>query len=259
MAKKVVLFLVDGMRADALAMTETLVMDRMMKMGAYSLTAQTVMPSVTLPCHMSLFFSVPPGRHGILTNTFTPMARPLPGLIDVLHQDDYSTASFYNWEQLRDLSSPGALTMSLMMANLHQPVGEADFELTHAALAWLTTHACDFSFIYLGQTDEVGHAKGWLSEAYLQSVHYADDCMGLVMEALGADVNYFVTADHGGHDQHHGTPMPEDMTIPVLACGPDVPALGDMGDIVNIIDIAPTILNIFGSKAHRQWEGKALF
>ena len=79
------------------------------------------------------------------------------------------------------------------------------------------------------------------------------------MEVLGTDVNYFVTADHGGHDQHHGTPMPEDMTIPVLAYGPDVPALGDMGDGVNIIDIAPTILKIYGSKAHRQWEGKALF
>lgn len=259
MTKKVVLILVDGIRPDALDMTDTPNMDRMMAAGAYSLSAKTVMPSVTLPCHVSLFFSVPPTRHGILTNTFTPMARPLPGLIDVLHQDEYRTASFYNWEQLRDLSSPGSLTVSMMMANLHQPVGDADIELTQAALTWLSTHEWDFTFLYLGQTDEVGHAKSWLSKEYLQSVHYADVCMGMLMETLGDSVNYFVTADHGGHDQHHGSMMAEDMTIPFLAYGPDVPAAGNLGDDVSIMDIAPTILHLFDSKAPRQWKGNVLF
>ena len=48
-------------------------------------TAQTVMPSVTLPCHMSLFHSVAPDRHGILTNTYTPQVRPINGICEQLH------------------------------------------------------------------------------------------------------------------------------------------------------------------------------
>lgn len=54
-----------------------------MREGSYSLRARTVMPSVTLPCHMSLFHSVDPGRHGILTNTYVPQARPRGGAVRV--------------------------------------------------------------------------------------------------------------------------------------------------------------------------------
>jgi bisphosphoglycerate-independent phosphoglycerate mutase (AlkP superfamily) len=187
------------------------------------------------------------------------MARPLPSLFDQLHKHDLVCASYYNWEQLRDLSSPGSLACSVMLANLHQPIGDADMELTRVALDWLTTHDFDFAFIYLGQTDEIGHHDNWMSPEYLESVTAADRCMGVVMEALPADVNYFVTADHGGHDQHHGTPMKVDMTIPILAVGPDVPAGLKMEEDATIMDIAPTITKIFDVKNPRQWTGKALF
>ena len=50
-----------------------------MKTATYSLTAQTVMPSVTLPCHMSLFHSVEPLRHGTTDNVYMPQVRPVKG------------------------------------------------------------------------------------------------------------------------------------------------------------------------------------
>lgn len=71
--------------------------------------AKTVFPSVTLPCHMSLFHSVVPQRHGILTNTFVPMARPVDGLIEKLHNAGKRCAFYYTWEQLRDLAKPACL------------------------------------------------------------------------------------------------------------------------------------------------------
>lgn len=39
-----------------------------------------------LPCHMSLFHSVDPGRHGITTNIYMPQVRPVMGLCEVLNQ-----------------------------------------------------------------------------------------------------------------------------------------------------------------------------
>ena len=50
----------DGLRPDAIQKANTPNLQAMMKQGAYSLKAQAVMPSVTLPCHMSIFHSVPP-------------------------------------------------------------------------------------------------------------------------------------------------------------------------------------------------------
>jgi len=92
---QMVLFVVDGMRPDGMQQARTPAMDRIMQQGSYSLNAQTTFPTVTLPCHTSLFHSVPPERHGILTNTWVPQVRPVPGLFDVLHQAGKVAASFY--------------------------------------------------------------------------------------------------------------------------------------------------------------------
>lgn len=59
---KVLLILSDGMRPDGLEGHPAVA--RLMREGSYSLRARTVMPSVTLPCHMSLFHSVDPAVTG---------------------------------------------------------------------------------------------------------------------------------------------------------------------------------------------------
>ena len=69
MSEKVVLILVDGMRPDGMLKCGHPFVEELMKKSSYSLTAKTVFPSVTLPCHMSLFHSVDPDRHGVTTNT----------------------------------------------------------------------------------------------------------------------------------------------------------------------------------------------
>lgn len=252
---KVVLFLVDCMRSDAIAKSNTPTMDRLIQSGITCLDAKTVMPSVTLPCHTSLFFSSPPERHGILTNIWHPMVRPIPGLFDVLHQKGLHTASFNNWEQLRDLSSPGSLDYSLMGANLRASEGKGDFELVEAAVEWMDTHPYDFVIIYLGQTDEVGHHYGWMSDEYLESIHYADIAIQRVT-SLPEDTIYFGAADNGGHDHNHGTNSKEDMTIPLIIHIPCVTS--KKLETASIIDIAPSIAGLFGVEPPDDWEGNDL-
>ena len=77
---KVILISVDGMRPDGFLACKNPYIGKMMQMAYYTLDGKTVLPSVTLPCHMSLFHSVPPQRHGITTNLYLPMARPINGL-----------------------------------------------------------------------------------------------------------------------------------------------------------------------------------
>jgi len=256
---QMVLFVVDGMRPDGMQQARTPAMDRIMQQGSYSLNAQTTFPTVTLPCHTSLFHSVPPERHGILTNTWVPQVRPVPGLFDVLHQAGKVAASFYNWEPLRDLSSPGALAASLMLCNLEAPIHQADGELTQAAIQWLTSHDFDFAFIYLGKTDVVGHDEGWMSAPYLAAIEEADRCIGRVMAALPEETHTIVMADHGGHQRMHGTQLEEDMRIPILASGPGIPPGLTMDGVFTILDVAPTILHILGIAQPGAWMGNPLF
>src|SRR5437870_1630495 len=99
--RRAVLILIDGMRPDGLQAAHTPAIDSLIARGAHTFSAQTVMPSITLPCHSSLFYGVHPERHGITTNTWHPFARPVPSLIDIMKQAlRRKTAMFYNWGEL---------------------------------------------------------------------------------------------------------------------------------------------------------------
>ena len=77
---RTLLILVDGMRPDGFLACGNPFIHDMMARSFHTLDGQTVLPSVTLPCHMSLFHSTTPQRHGITSNIYLPMARPISGL-----------------------------------------------------------------------------------------------------------------------------------------------------------------------------------
>ena len=253
-----VLFVVDGMRPDGLLQADTPTMDRLITAGASTMRARAVMPSVTLPCHMSLFLGVEPGRHGITTNTWTPQVRPVPGLFEVLHSAGLVSASFYNWEQLRDLSRPGSLDAAFFLDNCHDAEGAGDVQLAELASHWLLEHPADFAFVYLGYTDIAGHDHGWMTAPYLRAIANADRCIGRVVEALPKDAVVIVTSDHGGHRQTHGTEGDEDMTIPLILSGPNIPSGVTIERSVSLVDVAPTIARLFCIERPEDWSGEPL-
>ena len=254
--RKVVLILVDGMRGEAVPACGSAFAESMLKESTYTLKARTVMPSVTLPCHMSLFHSVDPERHGVLTNTYTPQVRPIDGLVEKLKQADKKCAFFYTWEQLRDLARPGNLS-DARFVNLHNYTG-ADDVITDEACGYIPQEKPDLLFLYLGDTDECGHDKGWMSEEYLATVRNAWECIRRVCDSLPEEYDLIVIADHGGHARSHGTDMEEDMVIPVIMKGPSFEKGKELTEEVSILDIAPTIAKLLGAQRAREWEGREL-
>ena len=115
----VTLIMIDGLRPDALQVAATPHIHTLIQRGASTMTAQSVMPTITLPCHTSIFYSIPPARHGITTNTWSPMARPIPGIVEHAKSNGKTCAFFYSWERLRDLSQPENLISSYY--RLHEP------------------------------------------------------------------------------------------------------------------------------------------
>lgn len=257
MNQKVILILVDGMRPDSLEACGHPFINKMKEMGSYTGEAQTVMPSVTLPCHMSLFHSVEPNRHGVLTNVYTPQVRPINGLFEQLRLSKKSSGFFYNWGQLRDLAKPDSIACGCYVSGHIYTYSESNLILTDEAIKYINKANPDFVFLYLGLVDEVGHAHGWMTEEYIKSVYESWECIERVANSISDDYIIMVTADHGGHERSHGTDMPEDLTIPLFIQGKNLEADLELKD-VNIIDIAPTIAKLVGAEAAEEWEGKSL-
>lgn len=252
----VLFVMLDGVRPDAVQISHTPTLDRLVAEGASSFTAQSVMPSITLPCHTSIFHSVPPGRHGITSNTWTPMARPLPGLIEVLAAAGKKSAFFYNWEQLRDVSRPGSLSFSYFTDSSADEDG--DDGLAREAVIRIPAERWDFVFLYFGTVDTVGHRHGWMSREYLAQLERVDSLLGEVLDVLPRDYTVIVHADHGGHERSHGTNCPEDMQVPWIAAGSGIKLSHKIQESVSIMDTAPTVAHVLGIAPHPDWEGKVI-
>lgn len=257
MSEKVVLILADGMRPDSLEKSGHPFIEEMKAKGSYTLDAQTVMPSVTLPCHMSLFHSVPPERHGILENIYTAQVRPIAGLFEQLSANHKVCGLFHNWSELRDLARPGSLAHSCFISGGVYTYEASNKMLTDRAIEYINEQSPDFTFLYLGLVDEVGHRHGWMSAEYIQSVYDSWVCIEKTVRSIPEEYTVIVTSDHGGHDRSHGTNMPEDMTIPILMQGRSF-APGKLIPDANIIDIAPTITKLLDVQSNKDWEGKSL-
>ncbi len=252
----VVLIMLDGLRPDALTAAHTPRLDAFIAQGAHTLAARSVMPSITLPCHTSIFHSIPPSRHGIMDNVWHSMARPLVGLVDAAHVTGKRCAYFYNWEPLRDLSRPESVYFSFFVNNSYDLEGDA--VTAEAAARYLPEYNFDFTFVYFGCIDTAGHNFGWLSDGYQRQIEKTDPLVGRVLDALSPDTTVIIHADHGGHERSHGTELPEDMTIPWMIGGAGVKRGHIIRQPVSLLDTAPTITHLLGIPRPAGWEGQVV-
>ena len=231
----IVLVLIDGTRPDALGVAHCPNLTALRARGAFTLNASSVLPSVTLPCHMSIFHSVPPSRHGVTTNDWQPMARPLPGLVDQAHAASRRCAFFHNWEPLRNLNLPGSLAFSYFRDNVYGDL-DGDQVIADEAVRYFATDQPDFAFVYFGTVDTIGHLYGWMSPEYLAQLERVDRTLGTLLARL----------------------PPEDMTIPWLVAGPGLRQGYEIKTAVSLLDTAPTLARLLGIKPHPQWEGRCI-
>lgn len=253
---KVIVISIDGMRPDGLLECGNRHVDEVRNMSTYSLCAKTVFPSITLPCHMSMFHSVPPQRHGILSNDYIPQVHSIKGLFERAADQGKCCSMYYGWEPLRDICRPGSLRYSRYI--WAYAVENGDVELTKAAQKDIDEAHPDLAFLYMVETDEKGgHDNGWMSDGYFYRLSTAFDCAWEMVEKYSGEYSVIITADHGGHDRGHGSDMPEDMTIPMFYIGKEFEKGKERNDL-SILDLTPTAANILGIFPSPEWEGRIL-
>jgi predicted AlkP superfamily pyrophosphatase or phosphodiesterase len=118
-------------------------------------------------------------------------------------------------------------------------------------------------FIHFATTDDMGHVYGWLSPEQLSVVFRADEAIGELLAALDArglrdETLLIITADHGGHGMIHGSSMPEDMTIPWIASGPEIEAK-QLTTQVHTMDTAATAAYALGLTIPEEWDGVPVY
>ncbi|HSA99110.1 MAG TPA: alkaline phosphatase family protein [Anaerolineales bacterium] len=256
-ARRVVILSIDGLRPDAIALAPMQNLLVLMQNGAYSLSAQTTYPSVTLSAHASMLTGMCPSKHGVNWNDYMPENGYAQGtdLFDVAHAAGLRTYMYVTKKKLGQLTEPSSLDKFVF-------VNDRDTVLMKRLLEEFPE---DFGllFIHFGITDGMGHSYGWLSPQQFSVLFRADQALGQLLDELDArglrsETLIIVTADHGGHASTHGSDSPEDMTIPWIASGAGIQPR-PLTTLIHTMDTAATAAFALGLPIPSEWDGVPVY
>jgi predicted AlkP superfamily pyrophosphatase or phosphodiesterase len=269
---RVVVVSIDGLRGDAVQKMPAL--SALESRAAWTDSMQTVVPSLTVPGHLSMFTGRDVTTMGVTTNTLDQSA----GLSLAIN----GATTMFQW-----VKDAGGRTSALAASSLI-PASDlasaqsffgideitsvtADLNLLRA-IAISTATAPDapkLLFVHIPTVDFAGHDFGWvrtdtagangadvLGTQYVAAARAADSVVSALWLALqpaieNGDVALVITADHGGgHGEHcvanmpadreHCTSQPGDRTTPFLLIAKGVPT-GRLSGQPTIMQVAPTV------------------
>ncbi|MBN2387660.1 MAG: alkaline phosphatase family protein [Anaerolineales bacterium] len=251
---RVLILSIDGLRPDAIPQAPMPVLLNLIQAGAYSLVAQTIYPSGTLPAHASMLSGLCPHQHAVNWNDYDPSQGYALGtdLFDLAHAAGLRTVMVVGKEKLQQVTEPSSLDHFTY-------INDRDLVITEYVVREIIPVGFGVLFIHFPTADWMGHEYGWLSPEYLSVLRRADEALGNLLAALQASglrerTLIIVTADHGGHGFLHGTTQPEDMTIPWVINGPGV-LPGGLGLPINITDTAATAAWALNLTLPPEWQG----
>ncbi len=237
--ERVLIFSLDGVRADALTAEGTPNLMALAAAGAATFSAQTILPSSTLPSHGSMLSGYDLEDHGLTWNDYIPANGYIrtPTVFTLAHAAGLRTVMVVGKEKLVHIAVPGSVDRFVYV-----PGG--DFEIAAAAVAEVQA-GFGLLFVHLIGGDAAGHAYGWMSTTYMGTISYTDEAVRRVLAALDEaglreTTLVIVTADHGGHGTTHGSDLPEDTTVPWIIAGPRIAPGQVLTNPIRNLDTAAT-------------------
>jgi len=232
-AHPVVIVSIDGLRADAVALAPADTIISLACRGAYSMDAQTILPSTTLPAHASMVSGYTAEQHGLLHDYMKADCYiEVPTVFGLAEEAGLRAVIVVGKQKLVQLAPPGTCDEFLW-------ISAGDAAVVDAAIGAIED-GFDILFVHLPEVDYAGHTSGWMSVEYLAQVRAADGEVARLVAALPAGTTVIVTADHGGHGTKHSEGTAEDRTIPWIIAGPGVRQGTEIGAEVSVMDTAAT-------------------
>ena len=253
LAERVLIISYDGLRPDAIGKAPMTNLIALMQTSAYTLSAQTILPSSTLPAHVSMLSGLCPSKHAVYWNDYVPENGYALGvdLFDLAHAAGLRTVMVVGKEKLRQITEPESTDVFIFK--------EMDSSIANMAVEEIK-NGFGLMFIHFPTGDVLGHEWGWMGavqmwafrteDAYLKTVLTALDKAGLRDGTL-----IILTSDHGGYKTSHGGERPEEMTIPWIVTGPGV-IPGPLTSFVQTTDTAATAAYMLGLPLPAEWDGQ---
>ncbi|MBI3152982.1 MAG: alkaline phosphatase family protein [Chloroflexi bacterium] len=259
---RVLIVTFDGLRPDAIAAANMVNVMSLMQSGAYTLNARTIIPSLTLPAHASMFVGTCPAKHIVRWNEYVPENGFALGtdIFDLAHAAGMRTVMVVGKEKLRQVTEPASTDFFAFVDKTDKIKDETS--VLRLALEQ-ASEDFDLMFVHFAEGDLEGHANGWMSREQLEVYGREDKGFGQLLQVLKDNGRYegtmvIVTSDHGGHETTHGTDLPEDMTVPWIISGPRI-LPGELSTQVHIMDTAATIAFALGLPLPPEWDGVPVY
>jgi hypothetical protein len=261
--QRVLIVTFDGLRPDAIARAPMDNLTAFMNSSAFTLNAQTVFPSTTLPAHSSMLTGMCVSRHHVIWDDYIPengFARGVD-LFDLAHAAGLRTVMIVGKEKLRQITEPQSTDVFEAYDFTARPL--KDFEMAEPLIVRRAIEEIemdfDLMFIHFPSGDYIGHKKGWMSKTQLSMLRDEDDYFGDLLRALDENglresTLVIVTSDHGGHETTHGFNVPEDLTIPWIISGPGVQPM-ELTTDVQLMDTAVTVAYALHLEIPAEWQG----
>jgi hypothetical protein len=237
----VVIISIDGLRPDAVLAAPAFNILALTRRGSYSWSAQTILPSTTLPSHTSMLSGFLPEVHGVTWDDYVPSRGPIrvPTVFSAARAAGRRTALFAGKEKFTYFRDSGCCDVWRLSAG-------GDQDLAGQAAGAAAAAGLDLLVVHLPEVDLTGHANQWMSQAYLAAVRRADNAVGRIVSSLPPNATLIVTADHGGRLSNHGSADPLDMTIPWIIVGPTVARGRMLSSAIRTVDTAATAAYVLG-------------
>jgi predicted AlkP superfamily pyrophosphatase or phosphodiesterase len=262
---RVIIVVLDGLRADAVHLFPLPNMARLADIGAHTFTARTVTPSVTAAAMTSLFTGVTPDVHGLTSDRFG-MPRPrvaLTPMTRALQRAGMPSSAFLAAipRAYRGLAERIARGLGLEHVRFS---GESAMEILAAAANSLTIQRRGLILLHWPDADRAGHEHGWNSDAYARAARRLDDALGQLAHdahiAHDPETLTIVCADHGGGGltpREHNSLHPLDLRIPLVLLGGRV-RRGRIQSACSLLDLPPTTCWALGLTPPSSYSGRAL-
>jgi arylsulfatase A-like enzyme len=262
--KRAIVVVLDGLRPDAITAFDLTHVRRLAQLGASTMRARTISPSITWSALTSLLTGVRPQLHGVLSDSVhLPQPRieltPLPEILLAAGMPSSAflgeLPAFY-----RMFASRIAERLGFSHARFS---GTSASEVLLAALGALRVQREGLIFLHLADADRAGHAYGWMSPQYGEAARRVDTALGQLAAKLDIEHDestvLIALADHGGggivlneHEEDH----PLNTTIPMVIAGGTVRHLC-MRD-ASLLDVPATVAWVLGGLVPDSYSGRAL-
>ncbi|RYJ05588.1 MAG: hypothetical protein EON52_10780 [Actinomycetales bacterium] len=253
---------VDGLNPEAierLGRSGTPNLHRLLREGASTLEARTAQElTITLPNHTGMLTGRAVGGEAGHSVTFNDddggtlaatHGSYVPGLFDVAHDHGLRTAFLAEKDKFGFLmrswdAEHGAADRTGEDDGRDKTdidlVDEEGSTVVDRVRTIVGRQQADLVFLHLKAPDQAGHARGWLSPAYLDAVRSVDRDLGRVLDTIESTpavrdrLTLLLTADHGGpqaETKHDDMTLRANYRIPFVAWGRGVERGADLYDL----------------------------